>query len=68
MILTAANTQTSGSEVDVGTLQMANAGAIRHGQEMFVESPGILDLHGYNLTIGGLNGNGTITTSTGTQR
>ena len=67
LILTGANTMAS-SEVDVGTLQMANAGAIGSGQEAYVESPGILDLHGYSPTIGGLYGNGTITTSTGTTR
>ena len=66
LILTAANTQTGGSEVDQGTLQMGNAGAIGNGQEVYVESPGILDLNGYSPTVGGLWGNGTITTSAGT--
>ena len=65
LILTAANTMAS-SEVDQGTLQMGNAGAIGNGQEVYVESPGILDLNGYSPTVGGLWGNGTITTSAGT--
>ena len=66
LILSAANTFTGGTEVDQGTLKMANANALGSGLDTVISSPGILDLNGYSPTLGGLYGNGTITTSTGT--
>ena len=62
-VLAGANTYTGGSSVDGGTLQIGNASALGTGGVNVTS--GALDLHGFNLALAGLIGNGGVVTNNG---
>src|SRR5205823_1431622 len=57
-ILAANNTYTGGTTISAGTLQAGSATGFSPNSEFTVNS--ILDLHGFNNTIGSLTGTGTV--------
>ncbi len=64
LTLSGANTYTGGTFIDEGTLAVGNADAIPAGADKGdVEVDGTLDLNGQSITINGLSGSGTVTTS-----
>ena len=64
LTLTGANTYTGGTIVNAGTLQAGSATGFSPNSEFTVNS--ILDLHGFNNTIGSLSGSGTVLNNGGT--
>jgi outer membrane autotransporter protein len=58
LILTGANTYTGGTSISAGTLQAGSATALSPNSAFAVTS--ILDLNGFNNTIGSLSGTGTV--------
>ncbi|HQU41360.1 MAG TPA: autotransporter-associated beta strand repeat-containing protein, partial [Pirellulales bacterium] len=59
--LTASNTYSGGTTINAGgTVQVGNASALGTGA---VTVNGTLDLNGYSVTVGGLSGNGAVTSS-----
>src|SRR5208283_4944851 len=57
-ILTGTNTYTGGTTIIAGTLQAGSPTGFSPNSEFTVNS--ILDLHGFNNTIGSLSGTGTV--------
>ena len=57
-ILTGNNTYSGGTTISAGTLQAGSATGLSPNSEFTVNS--ILDLHGFNSTIGSLSGTGTV--------
>jgi autotransporter-associated beta strand protein len=58
LVLTGANTYTGGTTISAGTLQAGSATGFSPNSEFTVNS--ILDLHGFNSTIGSLSGTGIV--------
>jgi len=57
-ILTGSNTYSGGTIITAGTLEAGSASALSQNSEFTVNS--ILDLHGFNSTIGSLSGTGAV--------
>jgi fibronectin-binding autotransporter adhesin len=60
LVLSGANTYDGTTTISAGTLQLGNSGVIADASAVTVNSPGILDMNGYNETIGSLAGSGTL--------
>ncbi len=58
LVLSGANTNTGGIDVDAGTLQLGAAGVLEDTST--VDVTGTLDLNGFSETIGSLSGTGTV--------
>ena len=67
LILSATNAYTGGNIVNGGTLRAGSAMAFGSiANRMTVNSPGKVELGGFNVTVGGLTGTGTVDLSTAT--
>lgn len=64
LVLTGTNDYTGRTEIDGGTLQIGEAGALPEGTNLTVY--GTLDLGGYDATVGALWGAGIVDTTSGT--
>ncbi len=60
LVLTGGNSYSGGTTVSNGTLQMGNATALGSDSADAIISKGVLDLHGYNVSVDALSGTGTI--------
>ena len=58
MTIANSNAYTGGTTVDSGTLVMGNAAALGTAGSPLTVNGGVLDLQGYNLTVGVLAGSG----------
>lgn len=63
-LASAANTYTGATTISAGTLRIGATDAIGPGSGVTVASGGVLDLAGFDATIGSLAGAGTVTSST----
>ncbi|MGA2258269.1 MAG: autotransporter-associated beta strand repeat-containing protein, partial [Thermoguttaceae bacterium] len=61
LVLAATNSYSGGVSITSGVIQAQTSGALgASGNSLFVDSAGILDVHGNNLTLGAISGTGTV--------
>ncbi|MDF3491248.1 hypothetical protein HKX58_16270, partial [Sulfitobacter sp. M60] len=63
--LSGTNTYTGATTVSAGTLNIGSAAALGASTSVTVNTPGTLDLNGFDTTAAGLSGDGTITNDNG---
>ncbi|MGA2258006.1 MAG: autotransporter-associated beta strand repeat-containing protein, partial [Thermoguttaceae bacterium] len=67
IVSNSSNSFGGGTTITAGTLRAGSAAALGStGGSLIVSTAGVLDLNGWNLTVGGLSGSGSITDSSAT--
>ena len=59
-LLSAHNTYTGGTQINAGTIQLGNNSGLGGNTGPLTVAAGVLDLNGFNPTVGALNGGGTV--------